>query len=145
MAKSNNENGNLLRKGHAHGRVALLVNPNVTELSSQQNAFSSQGFQCVVARDLPTALLAITQHIIDLAVVNSRIFEEGDGWALSGVLRMVFPKAYIAVLTPETSVMTLQAAINNGLNQVYESGTPPESLVETIMQQQTDWASRPAN
>ncbi len=125
--------------------MALLVNPNVAELSSQQNAFSSQGIQCVVARDLPTALLAITQHMIDLAVVSSRVFEEGDGWALSGVLRMVFPSAYIVVLTPETSVMTLQAAINNGLNQVYETGTPAEELVDTILQQQPAWADRPMN
>src|SRR5438270_13448438 len=116
-----------------NGRVALLVNPNVGELSSQQNAFSSQGIQCVVARDLSTALLAITQHVIDLAVVCSRIHEEGDGWALSGVLRMVFPNAYIAVLTPETSVMTLQAAINNGLNQVYEIGTPVDELVDAVL------------
>ena len=142
-----------MAKGHdprliphkGHTRVALLVNPNVSELSSQQNAFSSQGIQCVVARDLPTALLAITQHVFDLAVVGSRISEEGDGWALSGVLRMVFPQAYIVVLTPETSVITLQAAINNGLNQVYESGTPAEDLVETIMQQQSAWASGPMN
>jgi DNA-binding NtrC family response regulator len=143
MVKAHNTRLELLRKGHA--RVALLVNPNVAELSSQQNAFSSQGIQCVVARDLPTALLAITQHVIDLAVVSSRVFEEGDGWALSGVLRMVFPNAYIAVLTPETSVMTLQAAINNGLNQVYETGTPTEELVETILQQQPAWTSGPAN
>src|SRR5579864_9431184 len=127
----------ILHKGHT--RVALLVNPNVSELSSQQNAFSSQGIQCVVARDLPTALLAITQHVCDLAVVSSRISEEGDGWALSGVLRMVFPQAYIVVLTPETSVITLQAAINNGLNQVYETGIPAEDLVETILQQQPAW------
>ena len=124
-------------KGHVaklrNGRVALLVNPNVGELSSQQNAFSAQGIQCVVARDLSTALLAITQHVIDLAVVSSRIHEEGDGWALSGVLRMVFPNAYIAVLTPETSVMTLQAAINNGLNQVYEVGTPVDELVAAVL------------
>jgi DNA-binding NtrC family response regulator len=143
MVKSQNGKEDLLRKGHA--RVALLVNPNVSELSSQQNAFSSQSIQCVVARDLPTALLAITQHMIDLAVVSSRVFEEGDGWALSGVLRMVFPNAYIVVLTPETSVMTLQAAINNGLNQVYETGTPAEELVETILQLQPAWASRPMN
>jgi len=143
MVKAHNTKLELLRKGHA--RVALLVNPNVAELSSQQNAFSSQGIQCVVARDLPTALLAITQHMIDLAVVSSRVFEEGDGWALSGVLRMVFPSAYIVVLTPETSVMTLQAAINNGLNQVYETGTPAEELVDTILQQQPAWADRPMN
>jgi DNA-binding NtrC family response regulator len=142
MVKTNN-NGRAKLPGPT--RVALLVNPNVAELSSQQNAFSAQGMKCIVARDLPTALLAITQHIIDLAVVSSRILEEGDGWALSGVLRMVFPNAYIAVLTAETSVMTLQAAINNGLNQVYEVGTPTDQLVETILQQQPDWASRPMN
>jgi ActR/RegA family two-component response regulator len=143
MVKAYNPKVDMVRKLHA--RVALLVNPNVTQLSSQQNAFSAQGMQCVVARDLPTALLAITQHVIDLAVVSSRVVEEGDGWALSGVLRMVFPNAYIAVLTPETSVMTLQAAINNGLNQVYETGTPTEELVETILQQQPSWAAGPAN
>ena len=116
-------------------RLALLVNPNVAELTSQQNAFSAQGIKCVAARDLPTCLLAITQHVCDLALVSSRIAEEGDGWALSGVLRMVYPNAFIAVMTSETSVATLQAAINNGLNQIYETGTPAENLVTAILQQ----------
>ena len=116
-------------------RLALLVNPNVAQLTSQQNAFSAQGIKCVVARDLPTCLLAITQHVCDLALVSSRIAEEGDGWALSGVLRMVYPNAFIAVMTSETSVVTLQAAINNGLNQIYETGTPAENLVTAILQQ----------
>jgi DNA-binding NtrC family response regulator len=122
-------------------RLALLVNPNVSDLSSLQNAFSAEGIKCVVARDLATCLLAITQHVIDLALVSSRVFEEGDGWALSGVLRMVYPNAYIAVLTSETSVVTIQAAINNGLNQIYETGTPAEKLVSSILQQQPAWAA----
>ena len=120
-------------------QLALLVNPNVAELSSLQNAFSAEGIKCVVARDLPTSLLALTQHVFDLALVSSRISEEGDGWAFSGVLRMVYPNAYIAVLTSETSVVTIQAAINNGLNQIYETGTPVENLVTSILQQ-PDWA-----
>ena len=119
----------------AKPRLALLVNPNVSELSSLQNAFSLEGVKCVVARDLATCLLALTQHVVDLALVSSRIVEEGDGWALSGVLRMVFPNAYIAVLTSETSVVTIQAAINNGLNEIYETGTPAEKLVTSILQQ----------
>lgn len=120
-------------------QLALLVNPNVAELSSLQNAFSAEGIKCVVARDLPTSLLALTQHVFDLALVSSRISEEGDGWAFSGVLRMVYPNAYIAVLTSETSVVTIQAAINNGLNQIYQTGTPVENLVTSILQQ-PDWA-----
>lgn len=140
MVKPKSPNSPLQTPVTHRPRLALLVNPNVSELSSLQNAFSAQGVKCVVARDLPTCLLAATQHVFDLALVSSRIFEEGDGWALSGVLRMVYPDAYIAVLTSETSVVTIQAAINNGLNQIYETGTPAEDLVTTILQQPT-WAA----
>ncbi len=112
---------------------ALLVHPNMAALSALQHGFAAKGIRCVVARDLPTALLALSQHYFTLALLNSTISEEGDGWALGGVVRLLFPEAYIGVLTAETSVLTLQAAINNGLNRVYDNSTPPDNLVTTFL------------
>jgi hypothetical protein len=112
---------------------ALLVHPNMAALSALQHGFAAKGIRCVVARDLPTALLALSQHYFSLALVNASISEEGDGWSLGGVIRLLFPEAYIGVLTPETSVLTLQAAINNGLNRIYEDSTSPDHLVEIFL------------
>lgn len=112
---------------------ALLVHPNMAALSALQHGFAAKGIRCVVARDLPTALLALSQHYFNLVLVTSSITEEGDGWALGGVARLLFPTAYIGVLAPETSVLTLQAAINNGLNRIYDSASPADNLVETLL------------
>lgn len=112
---------------------ALLVHPNMAALSALQHGFAAKGIRCVVARDLPTALLALSQHYFTLGLLNSSISEEGDGWALGGVVRLLFPEAYIGVLSAETSVLTLQAAINNGLNRVYDNSTPPDSLVNAFL------------
>jgi DNA-binding NtrC family response regulator len=113
--------------------IALVVHPDVATLAAYQAALAKAGFTPINARDLPTALLAITQHYLDVAIISSRIAEEGDGWPLGGVVRQAFPGAYVAVLAPETSVRTLQAAINNGLNQLYESSVPPDEVVNSIM------------
>lgn len=118
----------------ANQRVqALIVHSDVGTLSAMQSCLSAHGMRCVVARDLPTALLSMTQHTYDVAIVSSRIAEVGDGWPLAGVLHMVFPWAFIAVIAPETSVATLQAAINHGVNAVYEPPDNVEELAEEIV------------
>ena len=72
-----------------------------------------------MARELPTALLAVAQNDFDLCLVCSRLHEPGDGWALGGVLRRLFPGAFVAVLA-ESNVASLQQAINNGFDQLYD-------------------------
>lgn len=133
----------MVRKQHnpTGEEYALLVHPNMAALSALQHGFAAQGIRCVVARDLPTALLALSQHYFTLGLINSSISEEGDGWALGGVIRLLFQEAYIGVLTSETSVLTLQAAINNGLNRIYDESTPPDALVTTFL---TDRKTNPA-
>lgn len=123
---------------------ALLVHPNMAALSAMQHGFGARGIRCVVARDLPTALLALSQHLFNLVLISSSISEHGDGWALGGVTRLLFPEAYIGVMSDETSVLTLQAAINNGLNRVYDSGEAPERLVETFLADRSRGHETPA-
>ena len=114
-------------------RVALVVHPDVATLSAYQLAFSQAGFTPIIARELPMALLAVTQHPIEVAVISSKIAEEGDGWPLAGVVRQAFAPAFVAVIARETSVHTLQAAINNGLNEIYESSVTPNVVVDSIL------------
>ncbi len=125
----------MVKKGHnpTGEEYALLVHPSMAVLSALQHGFAAKGVRCVVARDLPTALLALSQHFFSLVLISSVISEEGDGWALGGVTRLLFPQAYIGVLAAETSVLTLQAAINNGLNRIYDSATPPDNLVSALL------------
>ena len=113
-------------------------------LSALQHNFAANGVRCVVARDLPTALLALSQHFFTLVLINANIAEEGDGWSLGGVCRLLFPEAYIGVSTPETSVLTLQAAINNGLNRVYDNATPPDTLVKTFLEDRRNRSLSPS-
>jgi hypothetical protein len=49
------------------------------------------------------------------------------------VLHLAFPKCFVAVIAPETSVLTLQAAINNGVREIYHQGTPPAEVVAAIL------------
>lgn len=102
-------------------RIALVVHPDLAALSALQGEFVKHAISTIVARDLPTALLAMTQHYFDIAVVADTISEAGDGWALSGVLRMVFPKTFIATITPSSDVHTLKNAINNGIDEIFET------------------------
>jgi len=115
------------------GRTALLVHFDLSAITSFQSALNENAYVTVVARDLPTALLAMTQHYFDVAIVSSRLAEGGDGWPLAGVLRLVFPKAFISVLTPEEpDVATLRSAINNGVSELYQQSREPREIVQAI-------------
>ena len=110
-------------------KTALIVHADMSVLSAFQSSFVSKGYVAILARDLPTALLAVTQHFFDVAVISSKLGEGGDGWPLAGVVHLIFPKAFVGVLTPETNVLTLQAAINNGVTQIFDASSNPEHVV----------------
>jgi DNA-binding NtrC family response regulator len=114
-------------------KMALVVHPDMGALSGFQGALTQNGFVTIVARDVPTTLLAMTQHYFDVAIVSSHLSEPGDGWPIAGVLHLAFPKCFVAVIAPETSVLTLQAAINNGVREIYQQGTPPAEVVSAIL------------
>src|SRR5690348_12114503 len=114
-------------------KFALIVHPELRVLAQYQTLLSKNGVTTVVARDLPTALLAITQHYFDIAIVSSQLSEAGDGWPLAGVLHLVFPGSYIGVLVPGADLLTLQSAINSGVQDVYEITQSPQSVVNAII------------
>ena len=114
-------------------KFALVVHPELSVLSQYQTLLAANQFTTVVARDLPTALLAMTQHYFDLAIVSSHISEAGGGWPLAGVLHLIFPRSFIGVLVPGTDLLTLQAAINSGVQDVYEFGEPPQKVVNAML------------
>jgi ActR/RegA family two-component response regulator len=110
-------------------KKALVVHPDMGMISAFQGEFSKNGIVTVVARDLPTALLAMTQHFFDYAIVASRVSEEGDGWSVAGVLRLIFPHARLIAVSPRTDVLTLKSAINNGIDELCESNRSAEDIV----------------
>jgi ActR/RegA family two-component response regulator len=114
-------------------KLALLVNPNMSFLTALQHSFEAKGIHSVVARDLPTALLALNQHEFGMAVIHSRIVEEGDGWALSGVVRKLFARAHVSVTCEEKSVLTLQSTINHGLNQLFDKSCSSDEVVDAVL------------
>ncbi|MGH9513141.1 MAG: hypothetical protein ACRD2U_13500 [Terriglobales bacterium] len=115
-------------------RMALIVHSDLGVLTNLQSALSENGFTAIVARDLPTALLAITHHYFDVAIVSSQLREGGEGWPLAGVLHLVFPKAFVSVLAPsDGDVLTLQAAINYGVKEVYKESSPAQEVVGAIL------------
>jgi DNA-binding NtrC family response regulator len=117
-------------------RLALVVHSDIAALSKFQAALARKDFKTIVARDVPTALLAITQHHFHVAVVSSQLGEGGDGWPLAGVLHLVFPRAFVAVISPtEPDVLTLQAAINYGAREVYQQSKPVQEIVDAIAAQ----------
>jgi ActR/RegA family two-component response regulator len=120
-------------RGTTAQRVALVVHPDMTALSALQGEFLKHNIATIVARDLPTALLAMTQHYFDIAIVADTISETGDGWALGGVLRMVFPKAFLATITPTSDVHTLKNAINNGIDEILETSAAFSDVVAATM------------
>jgi len=125
-------------------KTALIVHADMSVLSAFQSSFVSKGYVAILARDLPTALLAVTQHFFDVAVISSRLAEGGDGWPLAGVVHLIFPKAFVGVLTPETNVLTLQAAINNGVTQIFDVSSNPEQVVTTLLTGQQTGTATPS-
>src|SRR3954470_12310985 len=125
-------------------KTALIVHPDMTVMSSLQSAFVKNEITAIVARDLPTALLAITQHFFDVVVVSSRISEEGDGWTLGGVLRLVFPKAFVMMIAPGTDLMSLKNAINHGVDEVFEGTVSPQQIVSTPLRSPAVAGKQPA-
>jgi ActR/RegA family two-component response regulator len=117
-------------------KTVLIVHADMSVLSAFQSSFVGKGYVAILARDLPTALLALTQHFFDVAVISSRLAEGGDGWPLAGVVHLIFPKAFVGVLTPETNVLTLQAAINNGVTQIFDASSNPDHVVNASLSQQ---------
>jgi len=116
--------------------MALIVHPDMAVVSGLQSALTSKGFTAIVARDLPTALLSITQHYFEIALVASTLQENGDGWPLAGVLHLVFPRAFVAVLDRlEPDILTLQSAINYGVREVYQQSMSPQDVVSSIFAQ----------
>ena len=122
---------------YSRERKALIVHRDMHALMHYQTQLSAAGFVPIVARDLGTALLALTQHYFEMAIVSAQLAEAGDGWALGGVFHMVFPKAYVAVLSEGTSVEVLQMAINSGVTQVFESSRPADEVVSSICREIT--------
>ncbi len=119
-------------------KMALVVHADMGVLSAFQISLVSCGYVVILARDLPTALLATTQHFFDLAIISSLLAEGGDGWPLAGVLHLVFPQAFVGVLTPETSVLTLQSAINNGVTQLFDAASQPSDVVSAVLRDHSE-------
>jgi PleD family two-component response regulator len=113
--------------------LVLLADPGLERATALHNACVKSGVTTIVARDLPTALLMLSQHVFDGAIISSRIMEESDGFSLAAVFRMIFPEAYIGVIAKEKSVLTLQSAINNGVDQIFESTAKPEQMVAAMV------------
>jgi DNA-binding NtrC family response regulator len=113
--------------------LALLIHPNMGVLSALQNSFAARGVHSVVSRDMPTALLALSQHDFSVAVIHDRIIEAGDGWALGSIVRRLFPGAHIAVICGTKDVLALQSAINNRLDQVFDEKVAIEKIADAVI------------
>lgn len=114
-------------------KQALIVHPDLQILSSYQSLLAKNDFTVVVARDIPTTLLAMTQRRFDLAIISNSIAEAGDGWTVAAVIKMAFPRSFIAVLAPGQDLLTLQAAINHGVREIYDSQQSPDEVVTAIL------------
>lgn len=118
---------------------ALLVHPDLAVLSTLQPVLAQRGFVPILARDLPTALLAISQHRFELCILSMAINEKSDGWALAAVLRMCFPHAYVAMIASEPDLLMLQTAINTGVTQLYLASETPATNIEAILRDYSSW------
>jgi DNA-binding NtrC family response regulator len=125
------------RQKYSRERKALVVHRDMHALMNYQTQLSAAGIVPIIARDLGTALAGMTQHYFEMAIISAQLGEGGDGWALGGVFRMVFPRAYVAVLAPQTTVETLQMAINSGVSQVFEAHKAPDEIVTAIFEELT--------
>ncbi len=113
---------------------ALLVHSDMEILSNLQTALLREGFIAIVARDLSSALLAITQHQFQLAAVFADLGEPGAGWPLAGVLRLAFPRAFVCVLDQsEPQLSGVRSAINYGVQQIYRQTMPVAELISTLL------------
>lgn len=113
--------------------LVLVVDHDLSRATALHSACVEAGCRTVLARDLPTALLMISQHLFDAAVFSSRIGEDGDGWSLAAVFRLVFPKAYVAVIDRERSVTSLQAAINHGADDLFVPDDSPTQVAQSVV------------
>lgn len=111
-----------------HRGLALVVHPSLERATALHNACVEAGMRTVVARDLPTALLMLSQHVFDAAIVSATISEHADGWSLAAVFRMIFQGAFVAVLAPERSLEALKNAINSGADQIFECETTDDEI-----------------
>lgn len=118
-------------------RKALVVHRDMHWLMHYQTQLAAAGFVPIIARDLGTALLAMTQHYFEMGIISAHLGEAGDGWALAGVFHMVFPRAYVGVLADADNVEALQMAINAGVTQVFEAERAPNEVVTAIFQELT--------
>jgi len=114
-------------------KLALVVHPDLSVLSKFQETFKQAGMTTLLARDLPTALVALSQNNFAVAVISWRVTESGDGWALGATLRRIFPSAFVVVLANETSVPTLKEAINQGFDRLYDESHRPEDVAARII------------
>jgi DNA-binding NtrC family response regulator len=117
----------------AQKELVLVVDSDLGRATALHNACVDAGCKTVVARDLPTALLMISQHLFGAAVFSSRVSEEGDGWSLASVFRLIFPKSYVAVIDRERSVTSLQAAINHGADELFVSDDAPRQVAQSVV------------
>ena len=115
------------------GAMALIVEPDLTRATALHHACSQAGLKTIVARDLPTALLMVSQHIFDACLLASSVTQPSDGWSLAAVCRLLFPHAYVGVVAHERTVLTLQAAVNSGANEVFESNSTPEQIAKSAL------------
>ncbi|HEV2964080.1 MAG TPA: hypothetical protein VG649_19795 [Candidatus Angelobacter sp.] len=118
---------------------ALVVHPDLAVLSALQPVLSQRGFVPILARDLPTALLAISQHRFELCILSMAISEKSDGWALAAVLRMCFPHAFVAMIASKPDLLMLQTAINTGVSQLYLASESPATNAEAILRDYSRW------
>src|SRR5262249_13600685 len=98
----------------------LVVHRDITMLSAFQNAFARRGFAVIAARDLPTALLALTQHHFDAALISADLAESGDGFPLAGIVQRIFPEARVCVASHTVDVPDLLSAINSGVHKLVD-------------------------
>jgi len=117
----------------ARQKMALVVHPDLTMLSRYQALLTNAEFSTVVARDIPTALMAITQHYFEVAIISWQLGESGDGWPLAGVFHLVFPKSFVSVIVPGADLLNLQTAINNGVQEIFEEENAPDAVVSAIL------------
>ena len=117
----------------ARQKMALVVHPDLTMLSRYQALLTRAELSTVVARDIPTALMAITQHYFEVAIISSQLGESGDGWPLAGVFHLVFPKSFVSVIVPGADLLNLQTAINNGVQEIFEEDHAPDAVVSAIL------------